>query len=519
MQFLKSRLKLILLVVLAIPFLIGGLTAGYFLYKVWRVSNVISYEDQTPVIEEKKEEGSFQVLNFVSEKKLPQRGEDDRINILLLGKATPDYPGSNLTDTIILASINPQTFQSALLSIPRDLYVKIPETKRYTKINSIYSQGLKKGDHKEGMKLLEKTVKNITGEPIHYSIMVNFTAFSEAVDAIGGVDVEVEKDIYDDRYPAPGYAYQTFEIDAGRHHLDGETALKYVRVRHNAGGDFGRAKRQQQVLESMKDKFFAKRSWKESLDLFDEVLDIVEKNVKTDVPFADYLSFLLLAREVNIHQTVNKVLENSPEGLLEAYNPIMGRVRAYTLRPRAGSYYEIQRVANNIFSLDLIARQKKAIEAENSKVLIVASPQLGYFKTRAKNILREEGYTIVNDNLNCETVNLWQRPSKAQLPKVTWEEGKQVSSQDLIEKLEIGWSNLEKTTVYDNAEGSKPFSLEDITERLNAQVSLYKDLRTDADYVVILGHNIRTAIREEKEGEFFLTEEGIKQEEMERYEE
>jgi len=515
------RLRTFLLVFLGIPFIIGGGTAGYFLYKVWKVSNVITVETNNvesvqPV--KKEESGGFHMLDFVSKQKLPERGKEKRINILLLGKATPDYPGSNLTDTIILASINPKTYQSSLLSVPRDLYVRIPDTKSYTKINAVYVHGLKQGGHQKGMELLKEVLDDVLDQPVDYYVMVNFSAFTQAVDLIGGVDVEVEENIYDNRYPAPGYAYQTFEIDKGRHHLDGETALKYVRVRHNAGGDFGRARRQQQVLEAVKKDFFAKRGVRDGMKFFNEILKVVQENVKADIPFRDYLPFLILVKNVNIHQTVNKVLENSQEGLLEAYRPVMGRVRAYTLRPRAGNYYEIRRVAENMFDLNKIERQNNAISSENSKVAVTSSPHLSSYLAKIKKILKEEGYDVITEDMSYNKIFLWRRPLEAKLPELSKENRSTVSSESIIEKEEIAKSSLKQTTIYDNAEGSKPFSLEDVSDRLRAQVSLYKDYDSKADFIVILGNNVEQVLREEKEGEFFLTEEGLKQEEMEVYE-
>lgn len=532
---MPKRWKVTILILIIIPLALIGFTAGYFLNKIWQVSKIITVEDSGEseykavstndatlsnagdntkadnMNENADQERGFHVLDFLSEQKLPERGTKERINILLLGKAVPNYPGADLTDTIMLASINPATYQSSLLSIPRDLYVQIPDTNQYTKINAVYVYGLKQGGPQRGIDLLKNVITNITGQKVDYYAMVNFTAFENVIDTLSGVDVNVENNILDNRYPGPNFSYQTFQIDKGWHHLDGATALKYVRVRHTTGGDFGRAKRQQQVIEAAKEKFFQKRSIGESLDFFNQMLKIVENNVKTDIPFSDYLPFLLLAKDVNVHQVVNKVLDNSPEGLLEDYNPVIGQVTAYTLRPRAGNYYQIRELAGNIFNLDKIARQNQARAQENPKVLVLAAPDYSGFVSKVQSLLRSEGYQIVTEDITADPVFLWQRKSGARLPTVSSQNRGTLSSETLVDKTELPAGSLKQTVVYDNAEGSKPFSLEDLSGHLNARVSLFKETRTSADFVVIVGGNASELFQKDN-GQFFLTDQGMEQE-------
>lgn len=550
---MQKRWKYFIIIAILLPLLAFGFIAGYFLNKIWQVSRVItlpnlteetetenltkveddqdfalSMEDEstTPIDEETKEEyrKQFGLLDFAREKTMPDKGNKNRINVLLLGKAVPGYPGSDLTDTLMLASINPTTYESALLSIPRDLLVKIPGTIQQTKINAVYVYGLKIGGQQKGIELLKKVVTEVTGQPIDYYAMVNFTAFSKAVDALGGVDLEVAEDIFDNRYPGPNYSYQTFEIKKGPHHLDGSTALKFVRVRHNAGGDFGRAKRQQQVIEAAKEKFFKRRGLGESLDFFNEMLKIVADNVKTDITIGDYLPFLFLLKDLNVHQVVNKVLDNSQEGLLENYNPVMGGITAYTLRPRAGNYYEIRKLANNIFQLDKIERQDKIRTEEKAVVTILGPPKYIGYRNKVENLLRQQGYQVVNVDVGIDRVFLWRRKASSRLPVLyrpgsgpdaSKENRKNVSSDDLIDKTTIATDDLSETVIYDNAEGRKPFSLDDLSRRLDAKISLYKEQAIATDFVVFLGENARKIFQKDEENEFFLTEQGLEQEKAE----
>lgn len=533
--------RTIIFIIFLIPLLLTGFAGGYFIGKIWLVSRTITLSanqensekseeeteratylnpnllDEGSLLDEKKKEEikkKFSLFDYAKEKSLPQRGTRERINVLFLGKAVPGYPGSNLTDTIILASVNPTTYQGSMLSIPRDLYVEIPGTRRYTKINSIYVYGLNQGGHERGIKLLEEVVTKVTGQKIDYYAMVNFDAFEKVIDAIAGVDVQVEEDIYDNRYPGPNYSYQTFEIKKGMNHLDGATALKYVRVRHNAGGDFGRARRQQQIVEAAKDKFFQKRGIREGISFFNEMLKIVEGNVKTDIGFSDYFPFLLLVKDLSMPQVVNKVLDNQEGGLLESYNPVMGRVVAYTLRPRSGNYFEIHKLASNIFNLDRFERYEKLRRDENSKVAVIAHPGYASYVPKTIEILRKNGYKIASsEGYNLERVFVWQRKSGAKIP-ASDREGEDISLDSLISKIEISPVNLKNTVIYDNSEGKKLFSLDDLARRLDAQVSLYKEEKIPADFVVVIGANFDNVF-EKDDGEFFLTEEGLKQEEVE----
>ncbi len=526
-----GRKKIIVFLAVIFPISVLVAIGGYFFNKFWQLSKIITtettaYETTAPPVEETyfdpalMDEGSYldeetkkeikekmSLFDYAKEKFMPERGTRERINILLLGRAVPGYPGSDLTDTIILASLNPTSYTCSLLSIPRDLFVKVPGTKTSTKINAIYVHGLKTGGHEKGIELLKQTVTEVTGQKVDYYAMVNFSAFEQMVDLVSGVDISVEEDIYDNRYPGPNYSYQTFEIKKGQHHLDGATALKYVRVRHNAGGDFGRARRQQQVLEALKNKFFAEKNLRQSLDFFNESLKVVEKNVKTDIPFSDYFPFIFILKDLNSDNIVNKVLDNSPEGLLENYNPVIGRVVAYTLRPRAGNYFEIKKLAANIFNLDRIKKLEESRKKETATVFVTAKPSLSAQVGKINNILKNEGYQIISSGNGApDPVKLWRRN------KIDGLKEENRSFQDSIKETELSLPGLKETIIYDNAVGQKPFSLDDLSRRLKAEVSLFKDENYSVDFVVILGDNIDEVFGKD-ESDFFLTEQGLDQEE------
>lgn len=350
--------------------------AGYFGYKFYKLEKEI-FEEAT--VEENlntgKNDSTFfeTAKNLIIKEKATLRGEEKkRINILLLGMGGEGHKGKYLTDTIMLVSINPETYQAAFLSIPRDLYVNIPETEIYTKINAVYAYELKNEEKNSAYALakLKEAIKEITGQEIDYYLTLDFDGFKKIIDELGGISVEVTEDIFDSHYPGSNFSYETFEIKKGFHHLNGETALKYARVRHIVGGDFGRARRQQQILAAAKNKAFSLQQFAD-LGKLNNLIDILGEHLKTDIHFNEIPAFLELTEKVNIYQSINKVLDAwSADSLLASSHVSLGGATAYVLIPRAKNYSQIQELSDNIFDLATIEREKEEIEKENARITI-----------------------------------------------------------------------------------------------------------------------------------------------------
>lgn len=182
-------------------------------------------------------------------------------NFLLLGQGDESHDGVDLTDTIILASIDARSRSAAMISIPRDLYLRT-ERMGAGRINALYRDfkyslirdGLSKEEAgRAAMQELATELSNFFGIGLHHVVKVDFIGFVQAVDAVGGIDIDVPEDLYDPEYPGPNYTYQTFSVLEGRQHFDGETALKYARSRHSTS-DFDRSRRQQDILQALADK-------------------------------------------------------------------------------------------------------------------------------------------------------------------------------------------------------------------------------------------------------------------------
>ncbi len=205
-------------------------------------------------------------------------------NILLLGYGGEGHDGAKLTDTIMILHINAASKSAVLVSIPRDLWVED------RKINAFYEEGPEK---------LKGVVYKITGWKVDKYAGLDFAGFREAVDLIGGIEVGIEKTFEDPEYPIAGKEndpcypcrFETIRFEAGVTHMDGATALKFVRSRHamtGEGTDFSRAARQRQVLLALKDK------WPQLPAVFWKIKDHVNTDLSlADAPknFLDYLNY------------------------------------------------------------------------------------------------------------------------------------------------------------------------------------------------------------------------------------
>jgi LCP family protein required for cell wall assembly len=177
----------------------------------------------------------------------------DRLTVLVMGiDRRPGESFVSRTDSMMLVSYDPLSNKASILSIPRDLYVVIPDWGR-DRINTAFVRGARGNNPAGGAELAMQTVEFNLGVPVDHYILVDFNAVVETVDELGGIDVEVPFEIYDATYPDMNYGYDPLYIPAGWQHLDGELALKYARTRH-VDNDFGRANRQQQVMLAVRDE-------------------------------------------------------------------------------------------------------------------------------------------------------------------------------------------------------------------------------------------------------------------------
>lgn len=310
------------------------------------------------------------VLPLAEDEPTPQP-DPDRINILLLGlRGEGDPDGGLLTDSIMVISYKKSTGQVALISIPRDLYVTMPGEQYKEKINFAYALGFEKRNGAAGGLLYSKiAISKVTGLNITYAISVDHAAFKEIVDILGGVDIYLAKPFIEDKQwtnggdagPSWAFSIQTetattsegvqttqkwvFEIPAGNSHLDGNTALYFVRARYSSS-DFDRVARQQQVLLVIKSKAFSLGVLANPVKLF-QIMDSLGKNIRTDMTAADIGNLLTLYPKVDTKNVIHKVFDTTPEGLLYQTKIDNG---PYILLPQGDNFDKIQEVCKTIFN-------------------------------------------------------------------------------------------------------------------------------------------------------------------------
>ncbi|MBI3109668.1 LCP family protein [Candidatus Daviesbacteria bacterium] len=283
------------------------------------------------------------------------------VNVLLLGMAGGSHDGATLTDTIIIASYNLKTKKVYLISIPRDLW--LPALR--VKANAVYQTGSLK---KEGISLSKTVMGNVVGLPIHYGLRVDFGGFVRAVDILGGIEVMVESSFDDYNYPIAGkeedlcgfreeerefseeeakklniepgrkkvlislegvIATDSAEEDQGAKYftcrfehigfkegktlMDGETALKFVRSRHGTNGeasDFARSKRQQKVLQALRDKLLSLQTLLDAQKL-SQLAKTLGSSIDMDISVKDALEFARLLKDLDTSYSF--ILDDSPK--------------------------------------------------------------------------------------------------------------------------------------------------------------------------------------------------------------
>lgn len=301
--------------------------------------------------------------------------ENDRINILLLGMGGAGHEGAYLTDTIMLTGLKPSTKQAALISFPRDL---VSPTNGWRKINSInaYAEQAEAGS---GSEATRQSMSELLQTPIEYYVRVDFSGFAKIIDELGGIEVTVENTLDDYSYPIygqeenPNY-YARFEhlhIEKGRQTMDGELALKYTRSRHAAGiegSDFARARRQQLVLEAVKEKLLSKQTLLNPITV-GKLINEFSQNVSTNLSVGEMIRLWDLSKDVNREQIISKVLNDAPDNFLVAG---LGEDGAYILAPRSGNFAEIRNLVKNIFANGAIEKTTALkIETINDEASVV----------------------------------------------------------------------------------------------------------------------------------------------------
>ena len=317
------------------------------------------------------------------------RGEGDgRINVLMLGIGGPGHEGADLTDTILLASIDPTNHKAALLSVPRDLWVKIPGDGSQ-KINAAYTYGKQGSSSKSeqkrqeaGLALLDKTLSPALGVPIHYHTIVDFAAFKQTVDALGGVTFNVPETLYDPTIAWENH-YNSVIAKKGTQTFNGSLALLYAKSRETSS-DFARGERQRQVMVAIKDKALSTGTFSNPVKV-SKLLDSLGNNVYTDFASNDFKRLYQIISKVSSSNITSIDLVTPPHNLVTTGN--IGGLSV--VEPRSGvyDYSEIQGYVRNALRDGFIAKENASIAVYN------ATSVVGLAASKA-NLLKSYGYNI-----------------------------------------------------------------------------------------------------------------------------
>lgn len=257
--------------------------------------------------------------------------DSGRTNFVLLGLDSRSEGVPALTDTVLFFSLDHTGEQHFLLSLPRDIW--IPQMR--ARLNTAYYYGNEQeGD---GLGWTKRFVSEIVGQPVHYSIAVTFSAFTDIVDLLGGLDVHVERSFVDERYPIPGREmddcdgdmrtlcrWETIAFEQGWQHMDGARALKFARSRYaegDEGTDFARAGRQRRILLSAKERILSP-DFLLNPEKTEKLLGIMERNIESDVPQSHVGPLARLGFEVRKGEVVSEAItEIDEEGAGFLVNP------------------------------------------------------------------------------------------------------------------------------------------------------------------------------------------------------
>ena len=218
-----------------------------------------------------------------------------RVTVLVMGLDFRDWEsgdGPPRTDTMILLTLDPLTMSAGMLNIPRDLWVNIPGF-NYGRINTAYMLGEAYQVPDGGPGLAIETVEAFLGVPIDYYAQIDFSAFEDFVDELGGISVDVPYEMTVD----PIGNNNTVILQPGRQVMDGAVALAYARARHTDGGDFDRADRTQQVILAIRERILG-RGLPDVLGRAPAIYDKLAAGIHTNMSLEDAIRLGLLALEV-----------------------------------------------------------------------------------------------------------------------------------------------------------------------------------------------------------------------------
>lgn len=385
------------------------------------------------------------------------KGEGDgRVNILMMGRGGEGHDGADLTDTMILVSIDPIAKEASMLSIPRDLWVPVPGYSSM-KINAAFATGKQAAFAKAtrnnkvsnqqaeeaGFALAEETVEKNLGIPINYHAMVDFSGFRQAIDIVGGIDLNAPAAVAE-QMRIDGQNYK-LNVKPGQQHMDGFTALAYSRSRHtSARGDFDRAERQRAIIIALKQKLLTAGTVSNPAKI-SSLLGTLGGHVTSNFSVEDLSRLYQLGKDIDQSKITSIGLADPPNNYVTT-GTIAGQ-SVVVPTAGAGNFKDIKAYLRNIL-------KDSFIRDENASIMVLNGTETAGLATTKADELKTYGYNITAvDNAPTRTYT--------------------------------------KTTLVDLRNGSKKYTKNYLEKRFNiSAVSTLPDttiLPGTADFVIIVG--------------------------------
>lgn len=260
-------------------------------------------------VKQKTNNSVVEALFVNSEKTL--HSTNGTTNLVFMGKGSINHKAADLTDSMMFISLIHSTHKITIIPIPRDTWVNTMKAK----INTAYYYGNERRMG-GGLDLAKSAISEITGQPVHYAIALDFAGFIELINIVGGIEVNVNNSFDDYKYPIPGLEnvepeedrYEHLHFEAGPQHMDGGTALKFARSRHaegDEGTDFARSARQQKIISAFKDKIISTETlfnFQTIQQMFESIYSSIDTDIKSE-EYAGFFNFFLGYHQSN--QSIN----------------------------------------------------------------------------------------------------------------------------------------------------------------------------------------------------------------------
>lgn len=319
-----------------------------------------------------------------------------RVTILIIGLDYRDWEtgqSAPRSDTMILLTIDPVSKTAGMLSIPRDMWVNIPGF-GYFKINNAYAYGEQYHLPGGGSELAKKTVENFLGIPIQFTAQMEFQTFENMIDTIGGIDVNVTKQIIAD----PLGPHNTVTLEPGLDHLTGPVALAYARARDVeqgiTGGDVERAADQQRVILAIRDKVLAPGNFLKLMAEAPTLYNELSGGVNTNLNLDDIRKLAMLAKDIPLDSIQQGVIDYTmmQDGKVDVNGQILDILRPYPdkIRELVDKVFgsgTMQPLASGDLSQNMQAEAAKVVVINGTGVNGMAQTTADYLKTQGMNVI------------------------------------------------------------------------------------------------------------------------------------